>query len=74
MKNKLVKTNMTRFDYLARRLGIIGFVLFVMCFSVALPIATNLINSNKVLYNEIQVIQETKDNENNHQYNVNEEK
>ena len=44
MKNKLVKTNMTRFDYLARRLGIIGFVLFVMCFSVALPIATKVVS------------------------------
>lgn len=72
MKNKLVKKNMTRFDYTARKLGIIGLFLIVITFSFALPIATSLANTNKTLAHEIMVIQENNVEDGNHQYNVKE--
>lgn len=63
MKNKLVKTNMTKFDYKARRLGIIGLFLMVVTLGVALPVATSLSNMNNTLIHDITVM-ELDENEN----------
>lgn len=61
MKNKLVKANKTKFDYRARRLGIIGLFLMVITLSVAVPIASSLSNINHSLVQDITVME----NENN---------
>ena len=71
MKNKLVKTNMTKFDYRARRLGIVGVILLGVSLTVALPVATSLSNINKQLTQDITIIQmENGNDETVHQYNV----
>mgnify|MGYP003415078340 FL=1 len=61
MKNKLVKANKTKFDYRARRLGIIGLFLMVITLSVAVPVASSLSNVNKSLVQDITIME----NENN---------
>lgn len=61
MKNKLVKANKTKFDYRARRLGIIGLFLMVVTLSVAVPVASSLSNVNKSLVQDITIME----NENN---------
>lgn len=61
MKNKLVKANKTKFDYRARRLGIIGLFLMVITLSVAVPVASSLSNVNKSLVHDITIME----NENN---------
>jgi hypothetical protein len=61
MKNKLVKANKTKFDYRARKLGIIGLFLMVITLSVAVPVASSLSNVNKSLVHDITVME----NENN---------
>lgn len=61
MKNKLVKANKTKFDYSARRLGIIGLFLMVITLSVAVPVASSLSNVNKSLVQDITIME----NENN---------
>lgn len=67
MKNKLVKTNMTKFDYKAKKLGILGLLLVVMTFAVTLPVATSLVNANNSLTREIIVL-ENNSNESNTNY------
>jgi hypothetical protein len=57
MKNKLQKTNMTRFDHKARKLGIIGIFMMVATFAVCIPVATNIINNNNQVTVEIQKLQ-----------------
>ena len=47
MKNKLQKTNMTRFDHRARKLGIIGALIMAATFALCVPVAASLISSNK---------------------------
>ena len=54
MKNKLTKRNMTKFDYKARKLGILGCVLAVLSLAVILPISSNVSNENVALNDEIQ--------------------
>lgn len=61
MKNKLVKANKTKFDYRARKLGIIGLFLMVITLSVAVPVASSLSNVNKSLVQDITIME----NENN---------
>ena len=56
MKNKLVKRNMTKFDYRARKLGIFGAILAVLSLAVILPISANISSNNVALTNEIQGI------------------
>lgn len=54
MKNKLVKRNMTKFDYKARKLGILGCVLAVLSLAVILPISYNIAEKNVTLNQEIK--------------------
>ena len=71
MKNKLVKTNMTKFDYRARKLGIFGVILLGISLTVALPIATSLSNYNKQLTQDITIIQmENGKDDTTHHYTV----
>lgn len=51
MKNKVEKFNMTKFDYVSRKLAIFG--LFVMIFTIAIggSILIRMINENKYLTN-----------------------
>lgn len=64
VKNKLVKNNMTKFDYRARRLGIIGMILMVVTLSVGIPVASSLSNLNNTLTRDISVIQRENPDEN----------
>ena len=67
MKNKLVKKNMTKFDYKVRKLGIIGFVLMIISLTIALPVANSLSSSNRQLTQEITIIEmEQHENANQH--------
>ncbi|MDD7735955.1 MAG: hypothetical protein SOW55_00630 [Bacilli bacterium] len=61
MKNKLVKKNMTKFDYRARRLGIAGLFLLTITLSVGLPILTSLSNTNRSLTHDINVMENQND-------------
>ena len=61
MKNKLVKKNMTRFDYRARRLGIAGLLLLTITLGVGLPVLSSLSNTNKTLTQDINVIENQND-------------
>lgn len=54
MKNKLEKKHMTKFDYKARKLGILGGVLVVLSLAVILPISVSMNTENVQLNNEIQ--------------------
>ena len=54
MKNKLVKRNMTKFDYKARKLGILGCVLAVVSLAIILPISASISKENVTLNNQIQ--------------------
>lgn len=51
MRNKVEKFNMTKFDYVSRKLAIFG--LFVMIFTIAIggSILIRMINENKYLTN-----------------------
>lgn len=64
MKNKLVKANKTKFDYRARRLGIIGLFLMVITLSVAVPVASSLSNVNKSLVQDITIMENENDDSN----------
>jgi hypothetical protein len=64
MKNKLTKKNMTKFDYSARRLGIVGAALLVLSFAVALPIATSVSSANNNMKMEIQQLHDEINNDN----------
>ena len=57
MKNKLQKTNMTRFDHRARKLGVIGALIMAATFALCVPVAASLISSNKAVTIEIQKLQ-----------------
>ena len=54
MKNKLEKRNMTKFDYKARKLGVLGIVLCALSLAVILPISANINSKNTNLTNEIR--------------------
>ncbi len=69
MKNKLVKRNMTKFDYRARKLGFLGLAIIGISLSVGLPIANSLSKMNSNLTQEIVVMQNEQTDEN-HQYTV----
>lgn len=69
MKNKLVKRNMTKFDYKARKLGLFGLIVIGITLSVGLPVAKSLSDLNMNLNNEIKAIQ-NEATDDNHQYNV----
>lgn len=58
MKNKLVKKNMTSFDYKARKLGVIGLLIFISIFTLGLPIVNILNSENLALNNQIEKIQQ----------------
>lgn len=70
MKNKLAKTNKYRFDYKARKLGIIGLFIIVASLCIMAPIASSLSSMNKNLKNEITLIQNEKTNDDAHQTHV----
>ncbi len=53
MRDKIVKTNKTYFDFVARRLGIIGIVLIVMTLALGLPLVNNLNKENSTLIDNI---------------------
>lgn len=57
MKNKLKKTNMTKFDRCARKLGLTGFILMLSALSIGIPVASALAGTNRNLADEITVIQ-----------------
>ena len=56
MKNKLQKRNLTKFDYKARKLGILGCILVVLTLAVMLPVSANLSSNNTTLTNEIRML------------------
>lgn len=56
MKNKLEKRNLTKFDYKARKLGILGSILVVLTLAVMLPVSANLSSNNTTLTNEIRML------------------
>ena len=56
MKNKLEKRNLTKFDYKARKLGILGCILVVLTLAVMLPVSANLSSNNASLTNEIRML------------------
>ena len=56
MKNKLEKRNLTKFDYKARKLGILGCILVVLTLAVMLPVSANLSSNNTTLTNEIRML------------------
>ena len=56
MKNKLEKRNLTKFDYKARKLGILGCILVVLTLAVMLPVSANLSSNNSTLTNEIRML------------------
>lgn len=56
MKNKLEKRNLTKFDYKARKLGILGCILVVLTLAVMLPVSANLSSNNATLTNEIRML------------------
>ena len=58
MKNKLVKMNMTSFDYKARKLGVIGLLIFVGVLTLGLPIVNTLNSENLALNHQIEKIQQ----------------
>ena len=64
MKNKITKKHMTKFDYTARKLGIIGLFIFVLSMAVVLPIAGSISSSNTRIQMEIQNLHEEIDNGN----------
>lgn len=61
MKNKLVKKNMTRFDYRARRLGLAGLLLLTITLGVGLPVLSSLSNANRALTQDITLIENQND-------------
>ena len=64
MKNKITKKHMTKFDYTARKLGIIGLFIFVLSMAVVLPIAGSISSSNTRIQMEIQNLHDEIDNGN----------
>ena len=60
MKNKLSKKNMTKFDYKARKLGILGGILVVLSLAVILPISATINSDNVRLKNEIRTLNKEK--------------
>ena len=60
MKNKLNKKNMTKFDYKARKLGILGGILVVLSLAVILPISATINSDNVRLKNEIRTLNKEK--------------
>ena len=62
MKNKLTKRNMTKFDYKARKLGILGGILVVLSLAVILPISATINSDNVRLKNEIRKLNKEKSN------------
>ena len=67
MKNKLIKANKTKFDYRARKFGIIGLFLMVITLSVALPVASSLSNMNKSLVQDITIMENENKEANNYE-------
>ena len=53
MKNKLVKTNVTKFDRTARKLGILGIVLIVSALAFGIPMIASLNHQNDILTREV---------------------
>ena len=60
MKNKLNKKNMTKFDYKARKLGILGGILVVLSLAVILQISATINSDNVLLKNEIRTLNKEK--------------
>ncbi len=54
MKDKLVKRNKSHFDFVARRLGIIGSIIIVLSIAFGIPVLNSLQNRNHNLVNDIQ--------------------
>ena len=53
MKNKLVKTNVTKFDRTARKLGILGIIFIVSALAFGIPMIVNLNHQNDILTREV---------------------
>lgn len=62
MKNKLEKRNMTKFDYNARKYGLIGCILVVFALAVMLPISASISSNNVNLTKEIRTLNNEMDN------------
>lgn len=54
MKNKLKRNNLTKFDYVARRLGVFGLFLIIGFLAFSLPVSNLLTKNNETLIREIQ--------------------
>lgn len=54
--NKMVKYNMTRFDYVSRKLGILGLIIIAVALLLGLPLLKTLTDSNQVLVQEIREV------------------
>ena len=53
MVNKIEKVNMTKFDYTARKLGIVGLCILAITFAFGGTILFNLVNENQTLVNAL---------------------
>ena len=54
--NKITKTNMTKFDYISRKLGFIGIVIIAVALLVGLPLIQTITKSNELLVQEIREV------------------
>lgn len=54
MKDKIILKNKTHFDFLARKLGVIGVILIVLSFALGIPLINVLNTHNTQLVNDIQ--------------------
>ena len=53
MENKIKKVNMTKFDYTARKLGIVGICILTLTFAFGGTILFNLVKENQTLVNAL---------------------
>ena len=53
MENKIRKVNMTKFDYTARKLGIVGICILTITFAFGGTILFNLVRENQTLVNAL---------------------
>ena len=59
MRNKVMKTNKTKFDYIVRRVGIASLFLMVLSLAVFLPLTSNLTKMNNEVTAQIERLQES---------------
>ena len=53
MKDKIVKTNITKFDKNARILGILGTIMIVFTLAFCIPMISSITTQNEILTKEV---------------------